>query len=340
MGFAAYNTRNNLLYLMFSVSLAAGAVSVVAGWLSLSGLSLGKGRAQDLYAGTICREHFLLRNPSRWLEGCAVELAVVDYPGPSPKASIDHIGRGESTPFAVEKVYPRRGIYEIHELLLSTPFPFGLFRITRRVRLKRRVTVFPLVRRVDLSFVFRERLGSVPKRRKGGDSEELLRIRAYSVGDGYHHIHWKATAKLGELMVREFATNQQRSFSILFDNSRGAGEEDDGPFEALVSLAASVAAHLSAHGLAFRLVSTDEVFPYGFGLEHLRGILTYLATSARRAETKVDILSSARESLTVGDFVLVLSLDAGGEWSAIASPNLHFIEPEEPKAARKAAHVS
>ena len=51
MGFAAYNTRNNLLYLMFSVSSAAGVVSLVAGWLSLKGLSLEAGRSQDVYSG-------------------------------------------------------------------------------------------------------------------------------------------------------------------------------------------------------------------------------------------------------------------------------------------------
>jgi uncharacterized protein (DUF58 family) len=337
MGFAAYNTRNNLLYLMFSVSLAAGVVSLVAGWLSLKGLSLEEGRTRDLYAGTVCNEHYMLRNRSRWLEAYAVELEDVDFPGPSPSASVAHIGKGEAAPCAVEKVYPQRGIYDSHKMLLSTPFPFGLFRITRRVRSNRRVTVYPQIRKVDISFVFRERLGMVPKRRKGGESEELLRIREYGVGDSFHHIHWKATAKLGELMVREFATNQQRSFSVLFDNS---GNDQRELFETLVVLAASVASHLSSHGLSYRLVSTDEVFPYGFGGEHLRGILTYLAVTAPSREVKVDMLDSARESLTMGDIVLVISLESRGEWSSLASPSLHFIAPESETSQRAAAHAS
>jgi uncharacterized protein (DUF58 family) len=224
-------------------------------------------------------------------------------------------------------------------MLLSTPFPFGLFRITRRIRSNRRVTVFPRIRKVDISFVFRERLGLVPKRRKGGESEELLRIREYGVGDSFHHIHWKATAKLGELMVREFGTNQQRSFSVLFDNSRHDPPVVEEPFEALVVLAASVASHLSSHGLSYRLVSTDEAFPYGFGVEHLRGILTYLAVTAPRTEAEVDLLDSARESLMRGDIVLVISLESRSEWSALASPGLHLLSPLS-ETPQRAAHAS
>jgi uncharacterized protein (DUF58 family) len=190
---------------------------------------------------------------------------------------------------------------------------------------------------VDISFVFRERLGPVPKRRKGGESEELLRIREYGVGDSFHHIHWKATAKLGELMVREFATNQQRRFSVLFDNS---GNEQRELFEALVVLAASLASHLSSHGLSYRLVSRDEAFPYGFGVEHLRGVLTYLAMAAPSREAKVDVWDSARESLTMGDIVLVLSFESRGEWSSLASPSVHFITPESETSKRAAAHAS
>jgi uncharacterized protein (DUF58 family) len=219
MGFAAYNTRNNLLYLMFSVSFATVLVSLVAGWFSLKWLMLEKGRTEDLYAGTVASEHFRLRNPSRWLEVYGIDVEDLDFPGPAPKASLSHLGRRASAFFVIEKTYPRRGIYTSHRMRLSTEFPFGLFRIARNTRLRRRVTVFPHIHRVNISFVFRQRFGQVPERHRRGESEELRSIRNYTVGDGFHHIHWKATAKLGELMVREFAGSQQRSFTVIFDNT-------------------------------------------------------------------------------------------------------------------------
>jgi hypothetical protein len=117
-------------------------------------------------------------------------------------------------------------------------------------------------------------------------------------------------------------------------------KESEEQFEALVSLVASVASHLSSHGISYRLVSTDEVFPYGFGLEHLRGVLTYLAVAARCGNAKVEVLDWARESLTIGDVVLVFSRAPRGEWSALASPSLHFVETEGTKIKQRAAHAS
>jgi uncharacterized protein (DUF58 family) len=196
---------------------------------------------------------------------------------------------------------------------------------------------------VNISFVFRQRLGQVPERHRRGESEELRSIRSYTVGDGFHHIHWKATAKLGELMVREFASSQQRSFTVIFDNlvvSGDDGQARERDFEPLVSLVASVASHLSSHRLPYRLISTDDVFPCGFGLEHLRGIMTYLALTEPRSESKVDIRDWAGESLAKGDIVLVLSIRPSEEWATLASNGLHFIEPKVLTTEGRAARAS
>ena len=136
----------------------------------------------------------------------------------------------------------------------------------------------PHISQVDISFAFQGRSGSVPKRQRRGESEELLRLREYASGDNLHHIHWKSTAKLGRLMVREFSAEQRRRFNIVFDNTR---EETPSapvePFEPMVSAAASLAWHLSAHRLSFSFASIDDTFPHGASIEHLRGVLLYLA---------------------------------------------------------------
>jgi uncharacterized protein (DUF58 family) len=81
MAFAAFNTRNNLLYLMFSVGLAGTLISVVSGWLSLKSLEIEAEPPGDVYAGSAAEERFHLRNGSRVFAGYGIQLEEVDFPG-------------------------------------------------------------------------------------------------------------------------------------------------------------------------------------------------------------------------------------------------------------------
>ena len=329
MGFAAFNTRNNLLYLMFSVGVASAVISVLAGWLSLRRLELVAEENEDLYAGTKSTERFLVRNRSRLMSAYGVELEEVDFPGPSPAASVTHLGRGETATVALEKVYFRRGVFESERMRLMTGFAFGLFQARREVRLARKITVFPHISQVDISFAFQGRSGSVPKRQCRGESEELLRLREYASGDNLHHIHWKSTAKLGRLMVREFSDEQRRCFSIVFDNT---GDETPGassePFEPMVSAAASLASHLAAHGLAFSFASIDDTFPHGASIEHLRGVLMYLAVVQPRLQSSgPDLVTWAGEAIRRDETVFVLSYRQNGPLRFLSAPQLHLVDP-------------
>ena len=356
MGFAAFNTRNNLLYLMFSVGLAGIVISMVSGWLSLRRLELETQVPDDLYAGSPAEERFLLRNGSRVFAGYGIGLEDVDLPGASsraagphprgspsgdfappgglktpPRASVSYLGTGEATKLSVEKVYPRRGVFDSARMRLRTVFPFGLFEAIRDVRLARRLTVFPVVSTVDISFAFQGGAGSVPQRQRSGESEELLRLRDYAVGDNLHHIHWKSTAKLGRLMTREFSAEQKRRFSIVFDNFDTGDAEgqkaDDNAFEAMVSAAASMASHLAAHGLSFSFASADDTFPHDASREHLRGILTYLAVTEPRPASSPgqDLEGWVSDAIRGGETIFVLRYRKGGAWEGESSPQLHVI---------------
>ncbi len=164
----------------------------------------------------------------------------------------------------------------------------------------------------------------MPKRQRRGESEELLRLREYASGDNLHHIHWKSTAKLGRLMVREFAAEQRRRFSIVFDNS---GDETPGassePFEPMVSAAASLASHLAAHGLAFSFASIDDTFPHGASIEHLRGVLMYLAVVQPRLQSSgKDLETWAGEAIRRDETVFVLSYRQNGPLRFLSAPQL------------------
>ncbi len=344
MGFAAYNTRNNLLYLMFSVGLAAMVVSLGAAWLSLRKVSIERGEASDTYAETRCRERLRVRNSSTWLDNYGLEFEELDGPEPPAPSRLSYVGSGHSGSFVLEKTYLRRGIYRGESLRVSTRFPFGLIQAVRPLSLERHITVFPKVMRVDISFLFRGLSGQVPERQHAGDSEELLRIRDYMKGDDYHHIHWKATAKLGKVMVREFASHEQRRFSVIFDNTAvevGDSREARESFEHAVSAAASLVTHLSSHASSFRFISCDEVFPHGASEEHLRGILGHLAVIDINHQPNIDLMEWARQSLRRGDVTLILGTEASDKssWSRLVSSNLHLVDTASLLASRGQDHV-
>src|SRR4029453_11801491 len=96
--------------------------------------------------------------------------------------------------------------------------------------------------------------------------------RQYQDGDGLHRVHWKSTARYGELMVRREEHQWRNSASVFLDTRRAAhagrtrawvfpaprrgAQGGPGPastFEFAVSAAASIGAHLSGEGFRARL---------------------------------------------------------------------------------------
>lgn len=89
--------------------------------------------------------------------------------------------------------------------------------------------------------------------------EDDVSIRAYRDGDDLRRIHWPATAKTGELMVRQEDRPARRRAAIVLD-SRARGHHGSGTsasFEWAVTACASVAAHLLDLGYAVHLVSDE-----------------------------------------------------------------------------------
>jgi uncharacterized protein (DUF58 family) len=69
---------------------------------------------------------------------------------------------------------------------------------------------------------------------------EFLGLRPYRPGDSLRHVHWRTTARRGELMVREYEDWPNDDLTIVLAARRGAGDGDDALLEAAISLTATV----------------------------------------------------------------------------------------------------
>lgn len=132
-------------------------------------------------------------------------------------------------------------------------------------------------------------------------SDDVL-VREYLPGDDVRRIHWRSTARTGELMVRREERAWDPSAALLIDNREeafpapedlatgelpaGAEPASDWPeprFEWLVSAAASIAAHLVDHGFAVALSDTDATTA-DRAERHSQGVI---ALSRRLAELEL-----------------------------------------------------
>ena len=124
----------------------------------------------------------------------------------------------------VEGVYRgrlmRRGRYRFGPLRISTRFPFGFLRRTVSVGGGDVVTVFPRLGRLTRHWIARHREAfAQPQRqsRRRGPEGDFYGIRPWRDGDSRRLIHWRSSARRGELLVRQFEQPRNRNVALLVD---------------------------------------------------------------------------------------------------------------------------
>ncbi|WP_309620989.1 DUF58 domain-containing protein [Salinibacterium sp.] len=175
--------------------------------------------------------------------------------------------RGNSTTLEYELRPPRRGIFSIGPFSVRMSDAFGLATSTFSLGEPQDVVVTPEVvtlAETGLSVSAGDGESRLVQRRSAGDNDDSI-TREYRTGDAMRRVHWRATARHGDLMVRQ---EEQRSFPearVLVD-TRGIGygdlygddrtnDFDSDSFEWAVRMLASVAVHLRRYGF---LVTVEE----------------------------------------------------------------------------------
>jgi uncharacterized protein (DUF58 family) len=147
--------------------------------------------------------------------------------------------------------------------------------------------------------------------------EDDVTIREYRDGDDLRRIHWPATARTGDLMVRQEDRPAQRRAVVLLDPRPDAhgGSGATGSYEWAVSACASIAAHLCESGYAVHLVCPETV-DSGRVADPLQidEILDVLAITTLRPRSTDDLLLRAAQGLAAtGGFVVAIVGPRGHE---------------------------
>lgn len=234
-----------------------------------------------------------------------------------------HVSRPPSVPGLGEShlettvSFPRRGLYGIGPVRVSSTDPLGLLRFRRDYGLAVELLVYPETHDVP----------GLPVR-SGGEggggprpmsrSEEFSGLRDYRPGDDRRFVHWKSVARTGKMVIKEFDPDAPRRFSVVLDlpslHNFAAQELEDA-----VSAAASVISHLDEARLAYRLILTDrDASATGFGSGKEPGgdgpyhaAMRLLAAAQPDGETGIgDALREEASEGSLGDVMILITSGA------------------------------
>ncbi len=302
VAFAAFNTANNLMYLILALMLSSLIISLTLPYIMLRGLKFSFSVQEPLFANRESVFTVTVKNLKRKVTSYSFRVIVPELLDDG--LYIERIEPGDSLEFAERIRFRRRGVYRLGQTRVSSSFPFIFFTLrmkaTEDTASQKSVVIYPeiydLKKEVD-EFVYS--LITEASSMIRTESEEFQSIREYRYGDSWRSIHWKATARTGQLMVKECYEGTTEQVTVVLDSMRYPSSE---LFEKAISFTASLTSELIGRNYSVRFVTCHKSIPYGSGTEHLYKILDHLAM----IEEGTDIGCPFDESLD-GMIVMVLS---------------------------------
>ena len=223
--------------------------------------SLEPGRAP---VGSSARVILRLQNMSRLPTGTLLLEDRLPYAlGSRPRVVLERLGAHMASSVAYTVRADVRGRYPVGPLVIRLTDPFGLCELTRSFPSVDRLTVIPQVTPLPSVRLAGEYAGTGDSRARSVavHGEDDAATREYRRGDDLRRVHWRSTARTGELMVRREEQPWESRATVVLDTRLYAhrGEGPTSSFEWAVSATASIAVHLRQAGYKLRLVTGTGV---------------------------------------------------------------------------------
>ncbi len=279
VGFAALNTGNNLLYLVLALMLAFLVLSGLLSESALRGIQVRRETPSELFAEGTARVVLAIRNAQP--RATAFAIVIEDFLATRAGARACgrcfalRIGPGELVQRSYALRPEARGPLRFLEFRVHTRFPFGLFSKSLRIEGPETALVYPAVERVEAALSLgRPRPGENRPSGAGQSGAVAAGLRAHAAGDSARRIHWRASLRQRQLLVRELESESEREVEVRLHTANQARGES---FERGVRWAASeVVAWLDA-GTRVSLRTDSEALPAGAGRGQRARLLSFLA---------------------------------------------------------------
>ena len=264
-------------------------------------------------------------NPARTRSPVIAAEETLDYVlGDRPRCVLPPLRRGEAHTLTYEVRSHVRGRHRLGPLDLSVRDPFGL--TDRAASLQSTAEIVVLPRVVSLGG---DGLGAHGVGTEGTiphmvalHGEDDVSVRDYRDGDDLRRVHWPATARTGNLMVRQEDRPSMRRAIVLLDSRESVHGATTSPsLEWAVTMAASVAAHCERLGYAVHVVTASPEAGIGQETGRLETSLDALAFVTPGPEQDLaGVLHTAGGVLSAGGLVIaVIGACSDDDARAVAS---------------------
>ncbi len=268
---AAFNTGNNLIYLILSLMISLLVLSAALARVNLSGLSLDVIVEGAVFARQEASLSLLLKNDKKLVPSYSVKCRVA---GSLVPAYYDVIPALKGVERDIRITFAKRGLYRCGDFRIVSGFPFILINVRKNIDVSGSLLVYPALMDVSAKMdqIVPFGVADAPSPADAGD--DLYALRKFREGDDWRRIHWKASAKRQTYFVKEYSEFRGLKVTIVLDNRLPEG---GALFEKAVSMTASLAKNFIDRGYFVSVVSCKEEVPFGNGNEHLFKILDVLA---------------------------------------------------------------
>ncbi|MGQ4649377.1 DUF58 domain-containing protein [Lyngbya aestuarii] len=326
---AATNTMAGWLYVISGIIFALLILAALLPARSLRQIQISRRPISPVSAGDQLTIEIEIKNqtlkPKTLLQ---VEDILQSQLGETRQKPIEIIAPQSIYQWVYHHPVQQRGIYRWHEVQLRTAAPLGLFWCHRSWSVPAKATVYPTVLPLT-SCPLVDKIGTedsvelASTRLSQSATQDLTKaLRPYRVGDSTRLIHWRTSARYGELMVRElemFTGSQE--IIICLDSSASWDLEN---FEAAVIAAASIYFYAVRSNLSVKLWTPRT------GLLHRNQVvLETLAETNVGEEASADIPLNFPLIWLTQNLISINSLPVGSRWVTWSS-GLSERQPEKP----------
>ena len=210
----AVNYQINLGYGLVFVMGSSGLISLLHTFGNLLGLVISSQNPEPVFAGEIARF------PVQISEKSGRKRYSIQLSESGPACLQDIIKHQKNTAYIYSRT-ESRGIKRLHTCRVYTLYPLGLFRAWARIKPQSSCLVYPKpADREELefhSFNLETPEGNSGRTLDFPGTEDFLKLRSAQDGDSFKRIDWKAFARQRGLVVKQFASTEQRIRWMDFD---------------------------------------------------------------------------------------------------------------------------
>jgi uncharacterized protein (DUF58 family) len=253
----------NLILLVFTLAAGPFLASIFGGRPMLRRLGVVRRVPSYVFSGDPLVIDYALENGRRWYTALALfiedSLIPADRTVPgattlTPRVFFPRVPGQERVRLQWQCPGPRRGRYRFRDLDIGTRSPFGIVEHRVTIPLPDQITVYPRIGQLTRRWFLVQRQATENRRGQRHDRSaqqmEYHGLRDYRSGDSPRWIHWRTTARRGELMVKEFEQQNEQDLAILVDpwlpRTKATFEQREA-VEQVISFAATVCLETCRH---------------------------------------------------------------------------------------------